>query len=81
MVGDATSMSIYIDGELLAATGGDTANYGTSTFPVNIGGGGVWDASGNWFLGQIDDVRIYDIALGKPERTAIGMGWKEGVMD
>ncbi|MHC4538056.1 MAG: LamG domain-containing protein, partial [Planctomycetota bacterium] len=66
VVGDATSMNIYLDGELLA-TGSGSANYGTSTFPVNIGGGGVWDASGNWFNGWIDDVRIYDHALSEAE--------------
>jgi hypothetical protein len=59
--GGATGTKIYLDGEL-AVTGRGSANYGTSTFPVNIGGGGIWDTSGNWFLGQIDDVRIYNHA-------------------
>jgi hypothetical protein len=64
--GGATGTKIYFDGEL-AVTGRGSANYGTSTFPVNIGGGGVWDTSGNWFLGQIDDVRIYNHALSEIE--------------
>jgi parallel beta-helix repeat protein len=64
--GGATGTKIYLDGEL-AVTGGGSANYRTSAFPVNIGGGGVWDTSGNWFLGQIDDVRIYNHALSEIE--------------
>jgi len=71
VTGDATSMNIYLDGGL-AATGGGTANYGTSTFPVNIGGGGIWDDSGNWFQGQIDDVRIYNRALSGAEAAWLG---------
>jgi parallel beta-helix repeat protein len=63
--GDVTNTKVYLDGEL-AVTGRGSANYGTSRFPVNIGGG-VWDASGNWFLGQIDDVRIYNHALSEIE--------------
>ncbi len=42
------------------------AVYGSSTFNVNIGGGGIFDdvtANGNWFLGLIDEVAIYDKAL------------------
>jgi len=66
ITGDATSTKVYLDGEL-KATGGGTSNYGTSTYNVNIGGGGVWDGSGNWFLGQIDDVRIYNHALSQIE--------------
>jgi len=67
---DATSLKIYIDGQL-KSTGGGTANYGTSSYPVNIGGGGIWDADGNWFLGQIDDVRIYNITLSDAEIQAM----------
>jgi hypothetical protein len=68
VVGD-TSMKIYVDGKLLI-TGAGTTNYGTSTYPVNIGGGGVWDSSGNWFTGRMDDVRIYNRALSAAEVKA-----------
>jgi hypothetical protein len=30
---------------------------------VNFGGGGIFDATGNWFDGRLDDVRIYGEAL------------------
>jgi len=61
VVDSGASMMIYIDGVLANTGGGGT--HATSTFFFNIGGGGVWDASGNWFDGQIDDVRLYSRAL------------------
>jgi len=61
-VANSTSTRIYLDG-VLAVTGAGAANYGTSTYNFNIGGGGIWDASGNWFSGQMDDVRVYNRAL------------------
>ncbi|MCK4294387.1 MAG: hypothetical protein KAY65_14405, partial [Planctomycetes bacterium] len=63
VVGDGTTLTVYVDGEPVISGGGATASYGSSAYPLNIGGGGVWDASGNWFSGQIDDVRLYDKAL------------------
>ncbi|MHC4519260.1 MAG: LamG domain-containing protein, partial [Planctomycetota bacterium] len=67
-VGDGTSLTIYLDGRA-AVTGGVpiTENYGTSTFPVNIGGGGVFDATDNWFTGDIDEIAIYQRALSAAE--------------
>ena len=67
-VGDGTSLTIYLDGAP-AVTGGSaiTDNYGTSTFSVNIGGGGVFDATDNWFTGDIDEIRIYQRALSAAE--------------
>src|SRR3990172_2753726 len=65
-VANSTSIKIYLDGEL-AVTGSCAANYGTSTYNFNIGGGGVWDAAGNWFSGQMDDVRVYNRALSDAE--------------
>jgi len=61
VVDSGSSMMIYIDGVL--ANTGSGGVHTTSTFFFNIGGGGVWDASGNWFDGQIDDVRLYLRAL------------------
>ena len=47
LVGDGTSMKIYIDGQLKATGGGSTSNYGSSSYPFNIGGGGIWDVTGS----------------------------------
>ena len=70
-VGDGTNLNTYVDGELVGTGGGSTSNYGSSAYSVNIGGGGVFDSSGNWFSGQIDDVRIYSRALSQAEIQAI----------
>jgi len=67
VVGDGTSLEIYVDGVIIATGGSPTNLYGSSSFAFNIGGGGVWDASGNWFFGQIDDVRVYKKALSSTE--------------
>jgi hypothetical protein len=63
-VGSGTNLRTFYDGKLAGSGGSAVAdNYGSSTFNVNIGGGGVFDGSGNFFTGQIDEVAIYDFAL------------------
>ncbi|MDP6136398.1 MAG: hypothetical protein QGI25_08895, partial [Arenicellales bacterium] len=37
----------------------------------NMGGGGVYDAAGNWFLGSIDDVAVWNIALSEDQIAAL----------
>ena len=63
VVGNGTDLRVYVDGALAGTGGSATSSYGTSTYPFNIGGGGIWDASGNWFNGWIDEVALYDKAL------------------
>ncbi|MCH7921232.1 MAG: LamG domain-containing protein, partial [Planctomycetes bacterium] len=65
IVDEGTEMRIYIDGEL--ASTGSGGSHGTSGFNFNIGGGGVWDGTGNWFDGQIDDVVLFTRALTEEE--------------
>ncbi len=67
-VGDGTSVTIYLDGRA-AVSGGTpiTDTYGSSTFPVNIGGGGIFDATENWLTGDIDEIYIYQRALSAAE--------------
>jgi len=67
VVGDGTDLRIYLDGQLMEAGGTAVSNYGSSSYGFNIGGSGVWDASGNWFSGQIDEVRVYSRALSQAE--------------
>jgi hypothetical protein len=62
-VGDGSALRIYFDGELAGEAAASTQNYGISDDPLNIGGGGVFDASGNQFFGQIDEVAIWTRAL------------------
>ena len=63
------NLRVYIDGE--AAEGGGPGPHGTSDFNVNIGGCGVWDATGNWFTGAMDEVAIFHSALEEDEVKAI----------
>jgi hypothetical protein len=53
----------YFDGVLVGTGGSAAANYGSSTFNVHIGGGGVYDGTGNFFTGDIDEVAIFDKAI------------------
>ncbi len=67
-IGDGTSVTLYLDGRAAVSGGSPIQDtYGASDFPVNIGGGGIFDATENWFIGQIDDVRIYRRALSAAE--------------
>jgi len=67
-VGDGSSVTIYLDGKP-AVSGGTAIDevYGSSTYPVNIGGGGIFDATDNWFTGDVDEVYIYQRALSAGE--------------
>ncbi len=56
----------YFDGVLVGTGGSAVAaggNYGTSTYNVHIGGAGVFDTVGNYFIGRIDEVAIFDKAI------------------
>jgi len=76
VVGDGTTLTVYVDGGVAVIGGSTTNSYGSSTYRLNnIGGGGIWDATGNWFSGQIDDVRLYDYALSQDEIVSVrGLG-------
>lgn len=71
-VGDGTSVTIYLDGRPAASGGTPIADtYGASNFPVNIGGGGVFDAADNWLTGDVDEIQIYQRALSAAEVAAL----------
>lgn len=62
VVADATGRRLYIDG-VQAASGPVGTPTTVSGFMFNIGGGGIYDGSGNFFNGLIDDVAVWDVAL------------------
>jgi hypothetical protein len=62
-VGNGANLRLYVDGNLAGSGGSATANYGSSSYPFNIGGGGIFDATTNWFNGCLDEVAFYDRAL------------------
>lgn len=68
-------LELLADGESKVTGGVSTENYGSSSYSVNIGGGGIWDATGNWFDGIIDEVRIYNRALSQAEIVKIMNAW------
>ena len=63
VVGTGSELKMFIDGELSGMAPSATASYGDSGFGFNIGGEGVFDATGNHFEGGIDEVAIFDKAL------------------
>jgi hypothetical protein len=73
-LGSETSLRLYLDGVLAAESGGGGGNYGSSPFAFNVGGGGVFDASGNAFSGQIDEVSVWTRALSTQEIDGLFQG-------
>ena len=59
-------LAFYVNGVQARSTN-VTGNIQTSTLPLSIGGNTVW---GEYFQGQIDDVRIYNRALSQSEIQA-----------
>ena len=62
-VGDGQGLKIYIDGQLAGSSTQATANYGSSTYPFRVGGGGIFDPSGNYYTGDVDEVAVFSTAL------------------
>ncbi len=71
VVGDGVDLRLYIDGQLQGAGGQPTENYGESASKFNIGGGGIFDPTGNEFAGTIDEVAIFDRALSLQELASL----------
>ena len=63
LVGDGTQATLYTNGVPAATVAGVVASYGSSAFNFNIGGGGVFNATGDYFLGSVDEVAVFDKAL------------------
>ncbi|MDA0811066.1 MAG: hypothetical protein O3C21_01545 [Verrucomicrobia bacterium] len=60
---------LYVDGEEAAVGGG--VQQTNSAFNFNIGGDGVYDASGNFFTGQMDDIAVWDRPLTADEAKKV----------
>lgn len=61
VVSESGTRRIYIDGVEVAS--GSIGSAAVADYGFNIGGDGVQDATGNYFMGQIDDVAIWKTAL------------------
>jgi hypothetical protein len=77
-IADGTSIKNYFDGVFINQITMNTADYGTSTFNVHVGGGGAFDATGNFFTGAIDEVAIFDKAIPAARIAAHFKAGKEG---
>ncbi|MBL9135193.1 MAG: immunoglobulin domain-containing protein [Verrucomicrobiales bacterium] len=63
LVGSATGSTLYTNGLAAATVNQAVDSFGSSTYFFNIGGGGVFNGSGDYFLGNIDEVAVFDKAL------------------
>jgi hypothetical protein len=72
--GDGNELRIYYDGVLAGVGGWQTSDYGRSPFSFNIGGGGIFDVTGNQFTGDIGEVAIWRRGLTASEVAAIYEG-------
>lgn len=70
ITGDTTERALFVNGQKVA-TGAAASPLGTSGFFVNIGGGTIFNEAGNYFLGQINDVGLWDVALS--EKLMLGL--------
>jgi hypothetical protein len=78
-VGTGTNVNLYLVSTnggggfqvAQATTSGTTTNYGVSSFPFRIGGGGILDPTGNYFTGLIDEVAVFNRALSASELSDI----------
>lgn len=63
LVGDADKTVLYTNGFPAATVTHALSTFGSSTYNFNIGGGGIFNASGDYFLGDVDEVAVFDKAL------------------
>jgi len=78
VVVDGDGMRVYSNGEMIAenAGAGGAVNSG-DTF--NMGGDGVFDATGNFFKGSIDDVAVWNIGLSDDDIADLASGAAEPI--
>ncbi len=76
LTGDASRVVIYIDGQEAASDEGGMVS-GSSGFPFNISAG-VFNASGDSLLGEIDDVWVFGRALTQDEIQTLMLGSTKG---
>jgi autotransporter-associated beta strand protein len=85
-VADGTTISIYLNGTLIATGGTPTNNYGSSGYSFNIGGnvfgggavGGLAPNNGYGWNGLLDDIALFDRALSAGEVNLLYSAGKYG---
>ncbi|HZL43227.1 MAG TPA: CotH kinase family protein, partial [Verrucomicrobiae bacterium] len=64
--GGQGQLSIYVDGILIGSSTSDATQFGAAETDFKIGGG-IFDDSGDYFPGQIDEVAVWDRMLSSNE--------------
>jgi len=64
---NSDSLWFYIDGTVRKSTALTGASFGSTQYYFNIGGNGIFDPTGNYFSGSLDDIRIYNRSLSPAE--------------
>ncbi len=75
VVGNGSTIILYIDGTSVATGGNSTGNYGSDTNYSSKIGAGVWDPSGGNFLGQMTKVGFWNRALDGGEIASMASGY------
>jgi hypothetical protein len=73
-VGDSTRSVIYTNGFPASTMNRAIESFGASVYLFNIGGGGIFNVTGDVFLGGIDEVAVFDKALTETELLNIYYG-------
>lgn len=63
LTGNGQTSQMFLNGTLAGTGTANAPTYGTSAYKFNIGGGGVFNTGGDYFLGEIDEVAFFDKAL------------------
>lgn len=63
LTGSPTGATLYTNGVAAATVERAVDSYGASAFSFNIGGGGIFNGTGDYFRGSIDEVAVFDTAL------------------
>ncbi len=77
-IADGRSIKNYFDGQFVNQVTQTAVNYGSSTYNVHVGGGGAFDATGNFFTGSIDEVAIFNKAIPAERIAAHYKAGREG---
>ena len=72
VVVSSEGFKVYAGGEIIGTTSGGGPVSSGDTF--NMGGDGVFDATGNNFLGSLDDVAVYNVALSDQDIADLASG-------
>ena len=63
LTADSTKTTLYLNGVQVGQLSGNLGSYGSNAYKFNIGGGGIFGTSGDFFRGEIDEVAVFDKAL------------------